>query len=37
MRSDRPVVDYRVFKDSIVYLAVLFLAMLAELAYVGAA
>lgn len=37
MLRDRPVVDYRVFKDSIVYLAVLFLAMLAELAYVGAA
>jgi len=37
MLSDRPVIDYRVFKDSIVYLAVLFLAMLAELAYVGAA
>ena len=37
LRSDRPVVDYRVFKDSIVYLAVLFLAMLAELAVVGIA
>jgi len=35
MRADRPVVDYRVFKDSIVYLALLFVAMLAELALVG--
>ena len=35
MISDRPVVDYRVFKDSIVYLAVLFFAMLAELAWTG--
>ena len=34
MVSDRPVVDYRVFKDSIVYLALLFLVMLAELAWV---
>jgi heme o synthase len=36
MRSDRPVVDYRVFKDSIVYLALLFLYMLGELMVVGA-
>jgi len=34
MVSDRPVIDYRVFKDSIVYLALLFLVMLAELAWV---
>jgi protoheme IX farnesyltransferase len=31
MRERRPVVDYRVFKESIVYLSLLFLVMLAEL------
>ena len=32
LRAQRPAVDYRVFKDSIVYLSLLFLAMLADLA-----
>lgn len=35
MQVDRPVVDYRVFKDSIVYLALLFLVMLGELVLQG--
>ena len=37
MKANRPVVDYRVFKDSIVYLALLFLAMLGELVLMGPA
>lgn len=37
MRVDRPVVDYRVFKDSILYLGVLFLFMLGELVARGVA
>ena len=37
MQLRRPVVDYRVFKDSIVYLTLLFLVMLGELALWGQA
>jgi len=37
MQVRRPVVDYRVFKDSIVYLTLLFLVMLGELALWGQA
>lgn len=35
MQVQRPVMDYRVFKGSVAYLAVLFLAMLADLAMLG--